>query len=139
MYIPKDFNLYEVLPRDIYESTMRYGDRRWMWFDVRLLITLQELRNNEGKITINDWRWHGNNQYRGYRPFDCEVGAQYSQHKFGRAADLIFANTTAEKVRQKFLSNPKSYPHITCIEQDVFWFHFDVRNWNVHRHGILIV
>ena len=139
MYKPENFELYELLPKDVYEATMNYGERRWQWFDSGLLVTLQELRNNEGKIILNDWYWGGNNHYRGYRPFDCKVGAEWSMHKFFRALDCIFVETTAVRVRSKLLENPSLYPHITCIETEINWFHYDTRNWDIHKHGVLIV
>jgi hypothetical protein len=59
-------------------------------------------------------------------------GTEYSQHRFGRAADCIFADVTAEQVRQDVLDNPddEDFKYITSIELGVDWFHFDVRNCN---------
>jgi len=137
MYKPKNFELYELLPRDIYNATMHYGEQRWQWFDSRLLITLQALRENEGRIVLNDWYWGGINTLRGYRPFDCPIGALWSMHKSFKAADCIFVDTTAERVRANFLEIPSSYPYITCVETRISWFHFDTRNWDVHKNGVL--
>lgn len=139
MYKPKNFELYELLPENIYYSTMMYGEQRWQWFDDRVLITLQSLRDNEGKIILNDWWWGGVHEFRGYRPFDCPIGAEWSMHKSFKAFDCIFTETTAERVRRNFLKNPKTYPYITCVEKDVSWFHFDIRNWDVYRHGVLVI
>jgi hypothetical protein len=54
-----------------------------------------------------------------------------SQHSFGRAADLIFKDVTAEQVRQSMLKNRVKWnsivPSIT-LEKDVSWVHVDVRN-----------
>ena len=137
MYKPKNFELYELLPKNIYEETMRYGETRWQWFDNRLLITLQALRDKEGKIILNDWYWGGKHQYRVFRPFNCEIGALWSMHKSFKAADCIFVETTAERVRTRFLENPGNYSFITCVETEISWFHFDVRNWDVSKYGIL--
>ncbi|MEA3223332.1 MAG: hypothetical protein U9P49_09250 [Thermodesulfobacteriota bacterium] len=136
MYIPRHFELYEMLPKDIYESTMYLGLSRWQWFDERMLQTCDFLRNTFGKMIMNTWYWGGRHQYRGWRPLDCEYGADWSQHKFGRAGDSVFMDITAHEVRKYVLAHPQEFHHITCIEMGVAWFHFDVRNYN---NGILQV
>jgi hypothetical protein len=141
IYKPKYFQLYELLPRDFYEENKHLGDRLWLIFDQRMLWTLDQIREHYGKIIVNDWYWGGDNEYGGWRPFDCEVGAALSQHKFGRAADPKPQECTAEEIRQD-VKNASSISHIfkyiTCIEEGVPWFHFDVRNWD-KKNGILII
>ena len=129
MYIPRHFELYEMLPKKIYEATMHLGNKRWEWFDDRMLMTSDFLRNTFGKMTMNDWYWGGNTQYRGWRPFDCEIGAEWSQHKFARAGDSVFEKITALEVRKYVIAHPQAFHYITCIEMGVPWFHFDTRNY----------
>lgn len=139
MYIPKHFKAYELLPKDFYESHTIKGDQLWWMFDSRILITGDALRERYGKILMNTWFWGGAHQYRGWRPFDCEIGAELSQHKFGRACDWEFVDVTAEEVRQDIKKHPGQFPYVTCIEEGVSWLHGDCRNWDRNKHGILYV
>ncbi len=136
---PKGFELFELLDKVTYQTTTHYGDRRWQWFDDRALITLEKLRDYAGTTFINNWYWGGDNQWGGLRPFNCSVGALYSQHKFGRAFDPKFTKKTADEVREYILSNRDKFPYITCLEIGVPWVHVDCRNWNVNKNGILII
>ena len=128
-YIPKYFVLQEWLPKDFYNQNKGLGDKLWLMFDYRILWTYDKLRKRYGKITMNDWLWGGHNQYRGWRPFDCPVGAKLSQHKFGRAGDGIFT-MPAEEIRQDILKHQNDYDfqYISVIEGNVSWLHCDCRN-----------
>ena len=139
MYKTRHFKLYELVPRQIYESTPRDKDHRlWGLFDDRTLVTADALRDRYGKTTINDWKWGGNNQYGGWRPGDCEIGSELSQHKFGRALDPKFQEVTAEEVREDILTK-EYFDMITCVEMDISWLHYDMRNWDIVANGILKV
>ena len=142
MYIPKYFKLHEYFSRDFY-TNHRYDGRKlrqMLWLiDDRVLWTNDKLREKYGTVHINNWFWGGGNENRGYRTPDCAVGVEWSQHKFGRASDLIFNEVTAEEVRQDILSDPfcQDFEHISCIEMGVSWLHWDCRNWNKSKNGIL--
>ena len=88
-------------------------------------------------MIANTHHWGGAHQYRGWRSGDCEIGAKYSQHKFGRALDLVPAEVTAEEIRQdiKLRKRGNIFQYITCIEDGVGWLHFDTRNYK----GLLII
>uniref|UniRef100_A0A6M3Y040 Peptidase n=2 Tax=viral metagenome TaxID=1070528 RepID=A0A6M3Y040_9ZZZZ len=139
MYIPKYFRLYELLPKDYYNENLI----NWYIFDNRLLFTLDKIREKFGLIVINDWFPGGTNQYRGWRPFDCKVGAKLSQHKFGRACDLIPIRCTPKEIRDDIMKNPliEDYKYITCIENfdNMSWVHIDCRNHNKEKNGLFIV
>lgn len=62
--------------------------------------------------------------------FSSPYYSPFSQHTFGRAADCIFKDFTAEQVRQDIRDNPlhADFKLIGSIELDVNWLHFDVRN-----------
>lgn len=139
MYIPQYFTHYEWIDKktNIYLQGDPY--KIWRLFDDRVLRTADILRNLYGPIIMNDYHHGGTNQFRGFRPFDCEIGAKWSDHKFGRAGDLVFKFTTAEQVRQDVLDNPgdQSFKHITAIEMGVDWFHFATRNWTKETKGVL--
>ena len=120
-YIPKYFQWHELVPNAIYK------DYWLILMDTRLLMTIDAMRMHYNRpITINNWIDGGNFRYRGFRPFDCNVGAKFSQHKFGRAVDLDVSGISAEQVRNDIRSG--LFPEITCIEKDVNWVHIDVRN-----------
>lgn len=131
MFIPDNLELYEILPKEFYEENIDYyGKSLWMMFDYRLLLTYHYMRREFGTAILNTWYWGGQHQYRGWRPFDSDVGAKLSQHKWGRAFDIIFKYHTADEVRKRILASPHSAPFkfITGIEMEVSWVHLDVGN-----------
>jgi len=77
----------------------------------------------------------------GFRSPLCDVGAHFSQHKFGRAADLKLDGITPEEVRRDIIANFNLYREktaITTIEaQTPTWLHVDVRFTNMEH--LLIV
>ena len=130
-YISQHFKPYELLPKATYielelNNKLHYT---WLLFDNRVLKTLDILREVFGITHMNDWFWNGNNQYKGWRPSNC-IGAKYSQHKFGRAADPTFKNVEAEFVRNYVFKNRDKFPYITAIEMNIPWFHFATQNNN---------
>ena len=97
--ITKNFSDKEVLPRELHGY-------RWEWFiDFRIVEVAQKLRDIFGPITINNDRFN----WSGYRTADCGVGAQFSQHRFGRALDLKFANTTPEEVQKYIIEHESEF------------------------------
>lgn len=146
MIAPRYFKIYEFLPEAFYEAHRRLGGKLWLMFDDRLLQTVDWLRDVYGPITLNDWWWakgmpvKDRNHFRGWRPWDC-IGASLSQHKFGRAADCMFRDVSAEEVRQAIKKDPYSgmFRHINCIEDETSWLHFDVRCYRKDELGILII
>lgn len=141
MYKPKYFELYEMLPYSFYAQRHSDGDRLWQWlFDWRMPWTADRLRELYGPATINDYYWGGRNHYSGWRPWDCKTGAEWSQHKFGRAGDQKFKYVTAEEVREAIKNEDRSeFQYITCIEEDTSWLHFDCRNFLKSKYGLLII
>ena len=95
MYKCKYFDIKELVPEHVYEDR---GEKAWELLDNRMLMTLDRLREIYGPITVNDWSWGGENQWRGLRTPESPVGTIYSQHRFGRACDCIFHETDAETV-----------------------------------------
>jgi hypothetical protein len=139
-YIPQYLALYELLPKEFYGRYYPHrGNSLFTLFDERLLRAGDAVRREFGKIVVNTWKWGGHNQYRGYRPADCTVGALFSQHRFGRALDLITVETPVETVRQRILNGEYDSPEIrfiTGIELNVSWLHIDTRNQEVAKFGI---
>jgi len=139
------FHLVELLPEKFYnENIGKYKDNLWFLFDVRALITLDRLRGRYGKTHMNNWKWGGKDNSKGYRPPDDPEGAKLSQHRYGRAGDPKFEMVTADEVREDLFNHPEypTFGYITAIEDGAIaktWFHFDTRNWDKIRNGVLIV
>lgn len=126
MYICQNFDISELVPEKIYSQ---YGQEAWELLDDRLLITIDAVSDFFGSCVINDYMSGGRRQWSGLRTSDCPWYTQRSQHNFGRAVDLVFADITAEKAREKILKHrEKLFPFITSMELNVSWVHIDVRN-----------
>lgn len=142
-YETKHFKLEELVPRALFEAHKDRPQFLWRLFDPRLLLAADALRDHYGvPLTCNDWSWGGRFQGRGFRPADYGTGAEYSQHKFGRAMDVWpGGGLTGKDMQQDALrsSGQPPFEHVTCIEVGVNHFHFDIRNHDRERHGILVV
>ena len=138
-YKPDHFTMKELVPREMYETVSLRRYILWNIFDHRILITIDRLRKAYGKMIANTWAWGGRNQYRGYRPKECSVGSVFSQHRFGRAADLVPVEESVDKIRQDILREPEKeeFEYITAIELNVPWLHVDCRSHLKAVHGIL--
>ena len=140
---PNFFALHELVPKEVYKEYERVNKlyRLWYVFDPRMLFTIDRLRERYGKMIMNNWFWGGNHQYRGWRDSEVKIGASLSQHKFGRAADLVSVEHTAEEIRNDILADPfhDDFKYITCIELAVLWLHFDIRNFDKEKYGVLVV
>ena len=132
MYIPEHFGIQELVPKDLHA---KYKSRGFAFmfqvlFDNRLLELIDRIRNQFGPMTANDWSWGGTNQYRGFRPPECSIGAKLSQHRFGRAVDLIPKDCTSSQIRKEIIANQNSsdWKDIGGLEMDISWLHVDVRS-----------
>ena len=124
-YKPKHFAAHELVPPAVYSDR---GEKSFELIDVRVLITLDTLRDHWGPLTVNNWYWDKDRLWSGLRTPESPYFSKYSQHTFGRAADCIFKKVNADIVRQDILKHPDKYPFINFIETDITWLHFDVRN-----------
>jgi len=149
MYTCKHFTLAELVYPELYKQHAG-GPNLWKCFDVKLLVAIDSIREflypkkGDGGVTINNWVVGGAAKSSGLRKPDNDIGAQLSQHKFGRAADLKFnaGGWTPEKLRIHMKSigcfepgflertDPEAAPfiHIRRIEwmENMSWFHLDV-------------
>lgn len=131
----KYFMLDELIPKEIY---MKYYEKSLQFIDPRLITLIDYMRDYfKEPININTWWNAGDLNYSGFRPHDCPIGANESQHKFGRAADLHFGpNTDYEKIRNIVRNNYDKFKQagLTTIEQDTkTWLHVDIRYTNQDR------
>lgn len=123
-YTPKYFTPRELLPQDIESDN-------WMYvFDHRLLRSLDAIREEFGAIIVNNYpltgAFKGELQYRGWRPPGCDVGAEFSQHRFGRGLDFNFMTvkpSTSNLVR--FIANNTDITYFLIYDN---FFHIDTRN-----------
>lgn len=140
-YVPKYFQPYELVPRETYKLLVRLGklDQVWWLFDPRTLRVGDRIRERYGKMVANTWWWGGRHHYRGWRPPGCKIGTTRSQHRFGRAEDLVPIEVTVEEIWDD-IEKGNDFGGITCIEKSgptkkVTWLHHDERNYL----GLLIV
>ena len=128
-YKCKYFIIEELVDPETYKKR---GDRAWELLDYRMLVTIDRLREKYGKMTINNWKWGKDRMWSGLRTPESAWYSQYSQHTYGRAADIIFHDITAEEVRQDIIANPDdpAFEFINSIELGTSWLHADVRNTN---------
>jgi hypothetical protein len=127
MYTCEHFAIHELVPPRVFQER---GEKAWELLDVRLLKTLDRLRKRYGSITVNNYYWGLEREWSGLRTPDSPYYSRYSQHSFGRAADCLFAQLSAEEVRQDILAAPvdPAFELIGSLELGVSWLHFDVRN-----------
>lgn len=127
MYTLENFDIREFVPKSIYSDR---GIKAVTTIDVNLLIFIDHLREYlDLPITINDYIFGGNNQFRGLRTIESKDYSKYSQHSFGRALDFDVKGMTAQEVRQWIIKNRNLWwvKPITFIENNVGWVHIDTR------------
>jgi hypothetical protein len=126
--ICKYFDVYELVDKATFD---RYGLRCWEFFTPQAIQALDGVREFFGvPVTINDWYWGGDYQWSGLRPATCDIGAAFSQHRFGNAFDGKLKGVTAFDARKAIMSNqldPRLI-NINALEGGVSWLHFDCRN-----------
>ena len=126
--ISDNFYLDEFVCPEIYQIFKKKS----IWFIRPEIIAINEfLRSRHGACTINTWGAGGGDKYSALRPFNCRIGAAYSEHKFGGATDSSFANSTADEVREDIITNWKTLYRplgLTTIEANVSWVHIDIRH-----------
>jgi len=137
-YEPKHFDLSELVPPQVQSEL---GDQAILLLEPRMLMMIDGIRNFfNRRITVNNWHYGGQFTLRCFRPSDTTTGARWSQHKFGRAADMDIEGYTAEQARSIILANQKNpeLTYISVMESKVNWVHADCRNIK-STSGIVLV
>ncbi len=134
------FALYEIVSEEVYQSR---GDNSIELFSENALRTIIELRDLFAyPITINNWKWGGKWQYRGFRPASFYPGrVSYSQHLLGNAFDFDVKGHNAEECRTKIIEWKKEgfLKYLTGLEDDVNWVHVDCRiSQRLDENGLFI-
>lgn len=135
MYRPRFFETREFVPKHVYNVR---GEKAIQLMDDRILLTADNLRARYGPAVINTWffwnknspAWIGKDSrnWSGLRTKQSPYGGLFSQHRYGRALDMLFRDITAEEIRADILADPDLFPLINSLELDVSWLHVDCRN-----------
>lgn len=142
VYIPKYFELYELLPPELYTYDMMVSEQARerafaTYFDPKLLVTIDIVRGKivKAQLICNTWFHDGNRVASGYRSKTCSVGVAQSQHKLGKAVDLICYKYSAEQMRQMIFENQHLLPYPIRVEADVNWLHIDTKEHSRGPHS----
>lgn len=142
-YKPRYFELYELLPpelykADYYESEAAREAGFWL-IDEKLLITIDVVREIIGKPLIcNTWYMNGTIKNACLRSHNCTVGATNSQHKLGKAIDLVCHYYSADEMRQMIMANKDKLPYPIRMEEGVKWCHIDVKDMDYKGKKIVL-
>jgi hypothetical protein len=131
MYFLRHFAPWEFVPRIFYE---KMGTDCLQLVNTVMLATADDLRDYFSRpVVCNNYLGSGTNEYRGFRPAFCTVGAAESMHRIGGALDLTIQGVSAEEARQAILKHSDKFPYITRMESGVDWLHIDNKKTNVER------
>jgi len=143
-YKCKHFRIEELVSKQVYEDRKAKQDW-WRFFNPEALQTLDQLREEFGSMTINNWVWDGNRNCSGFHLKGEWNRSEYSGHRMWGAFDIIFKEHTSEEVRIALLGEEPTqvkvyptierYPHITEIEYGISWFHV---RCNSNIDGVLV-
>lgn len=130
----KHFKVKELVSEIVYN---KYGEGAWAFLDIRLIETLDQLREFFGKpMYVNNWYNGGGNSQRGLRcnmdPLVKNKNRPYlSQHCLGTAVDFNVKGMTSKEVCKAILDNQDKFPHIKRMEHwdnTPSWTHIDLAN-----------
>ncbi len=126
------FDIEELVSEAVFR---KYGIRAWAFFDPRLLVTIDWLRENIGKpIIINNWVWSGDLSQRGLRENTCAIVVEKTEgdiiylsgHVLGMAVDFDVEGMTSEEVRKWIIEHQDELPFPVRLEKGVSWCHLGV-------------
>lgn len=128
----ENFKIHELVDPVI---VSRYGEFAWSFFKPQALMMLDAIKDfYQTSVTVNNWTWGGNFQWRGLRTSRCKEGGEMSQHRLGGAFDLDVRGVSPSKVRKDIIDNKDGVFHlITRLEvtlngKEINWVHFDCAN-----------
>ena len=134
-YKPRHFILEELVCPHVFKE---FGEMSWPFFDDKLLMTIDLLRDQLGPIFINNWDMKGKYDERGFRCIRCSIVKDaiekktlyVSPHMTGQGFDFDVKGMPAEKVRTWIINNAVKLPYPVRLERDVSWVHLDTRDYN---------
>jgi hypothetical protein len=130
------FSLDELVCPDVFHA---YGETAWTFFDSRLLITLELIRQRLNKpIWVNNWHEGGKLGQRGFRCNLCSLvknanGIYVSAHMTGQAIDFDVEGCVASEIREYIIKNKNIWPYPLRLEKDTSWVHLDTRGNDLQR------
>lgn len=128
MQVSKNFILQEFIDPDIYAIR---ADKSIELIDPRIVGMAQFIRDYFGQpVTINNWHEGGPRKESGLRKFLTTTGSKFSQHKFGRAIDMVIRDVDPENARKEIIKYWDKFRTcgITTIEEATpTWLHCDCR------------
>lgn len=138
----KNIAWQEVFNEEYYEKWKNTPWRFQQKLDERIIFAQQRLIERFGTMYLNDWKWGGDNDSRGWRPPEDPDGAEYSDHKYGRALDSVPQEVELKEIHLDIADNPEWYldigiTTIESIEYATSWLHISNR-WHSYD-GILVV
>ena len=137
MKVSEHFDLRELVHPDIFN---KIGARALDFLNCNAILTLEDLRDNFGPITVNNDHLGGSYKDSGLRMPKGTVGAELSSHRFGTGFDLKFKDHKPEEVYFHILNNQGIYPYISRMEnaeRTVTWLHVEFCT-NKHEGEIII-
>jgi hypothetical protein len=138
-YIPKHFSARDFVPPELFRlrgdaALPELMDSRILW-TVDALAECPLFPRQPGQqvatITINDYARGGNRSQSGYRTDEKLLrDAPCTQHRSGRAVDMLIAGVTADEFRALARSGKlaRELQYVTRIEDGVGWIHVDCAN-----------
>lgn len=140
----------EYLPQQLRTAYTADPNSVFRAFPFGLLVTLDLLRVRYGQATVNNWFWMDPTSYgephcrkwSGYRPESCYIGATLSDHRFFRAADVVFRSVVPAEIWADMATNPNrpEFTHIERVEafEGMSWLHFDLGQHNRNGEAIRV-
>jgi hypothetical protein len=133
IYRPRHFDIKELVCPDVYK---KFGQIAWQFFDDKMLMTLDLLRDQLGPIYVNNWDINGQFDERGFRCIQCSLVKKaikdkrlyVSPHMTGQGVDFDVEGMSAGEVRIWILSNQIKLGFPIRIEKNVTWVHLDSRD-----------
>lgn len=135
-YLTKDFDwlnasfeLKEFISQETWDKYHEQSYQFVSYFQVNLAHLVLKLANKA--VYINTWSYSKNgNNYRGYRPPNCKVGAKFSLHKTSDALDFNVEGMTTRDVHKLIFDNHKAFwdigvRRIEHAAHTVTWVHCD--------------
>lgn len=138
--LTNNFSLDEFVPKLIID---KFGSKGQWYIDRRIVVLAQAIRDHFGKsMTINNWFTDGPRKESGLRLQGTKTGAEFSQHKYGRAIDFIIEGLTDDEVAADIIKNESKFIALglTTLENanvTTGWTHADIRYTGLNK--LLIV
>jgi hypothetical protein len=150
----KYFSIRELIPppEDLPERLLTVynsnPDELFRLFPWQFLVTLDRLRKLFGPATVNNWEHYAHPadapyRFSGFRSMECTVGAELSEHRFSRAADMKFRDATPEEVWAQMVHLPDrmAFEFVERVEayEGMTWVHWDMGQHDRNRRAIRVI